>query len=639
MKRRFLLSIAIALPLVLALSSWLLPESRIAGASSFHQDPRVGLSIADAGLAIRLAGLMLGAIALESTGEIQNLTASIREANLPLQLRLFASAVARLIQELHDILSQLNTTFSEIDGLNDLRDAKAAREKLATARALVQRGQQINDDLAAALTQLVLSVAGFNRVLPEATAELEQANRKLEEYWQRYLTRLAALERTTATLVANSIPTTLDFRSDQTSVFVGQGLPVSGTLNANGNGLGNMHIDFLLDGERIGSTTTTADGSFAPQIQIPLRYTPEARLVARFVPERFEPPYYEGASAQVIIRLSYYATTLTFQAPTSAYPGRPFTLKVNTTPLMPGAVSHDMNITVAGSPAGRGQCNGTCEITVQVPDGAPLGVQQLGVTVMPSDLYSGAVGSSAIPLIQGPVLLQFEASLLAFVPGGLHIAGSVSSLFGNQDGGQVTLRLGNLSQSAPVANGKFTEDMELPFSFFIAGLQTLDVSYQPGSPWLAPTRQSRKVLVANVVNIAVFIMLLGLAGIIMTTKRSAARALQQASLRVTEILVSPELREEIGSPMPARSRTKVVESYWRAVRFIELVLGVGHPKSATLREFGRAVERHHKSVAAPLNRLTAVAEESLYSQRSPSASQAEEAKQQLEEVKRSLNDA
>lgn len=657
MRRGPLLFIAVALPLFLALSSWLRAGTGVAGATPFHRDPhaisssseasfavRSGFSaagaallgrdllsvssISDAGLASQLAGGILGTIALESSGDLQNMTASIRGANLPPQFRLVASNIAGLTQELHDVLTQLKETISEIDRSNALLDARATREGLVKAQTFVQRGQQIVDDLTAATSRLVNSAALSSRLLPGVAAELEQARR-----------HLAALERTAAAVSESSIPTELDLRPGQLSVFVGQNLPVSGALTVDGKGLENKNIDFLLDGEIIGSTTTTTNGNFETRVQMPLRYLPEVHLVARYVPDPAEILDYYGASAQVIISLSYYTTTLTFDAPASVDSGRTITLKISTAPVMANPAGHYVTIILAGWFLGMGQCNGTCEMTVKVPDGAPLGAQSLEVFASPSDLYSGAESAAIVSIVQSPVLLQLDAPQFVVVPGGLSATGSVSSGFGNEDTGSIVLSVGNLSQSVPLTNGKFEVNFELPLSFSLGGQQTLEVSFQPDSPWLAPTQQTRKILVANGLNVGLLLLLLGLAGTAITAKRRAASASQEAPFNVTEMVTGATFREELGFRMPVQPRTQVVESYWRVVRVLEQVLGIVHSKSSTLREFGRVVERRNKVAAAPLGRLTAIAEESLYSPRRPSTSQAEEADQQVEEVKRSLDDA
>ena len=608
-----------------------------------HEDPQAAQSTIDAFSFLSQYVEIFGLMANGQYGNASELSEKLSQIDVPEEYRFIIDRYNDLTQQLITTLNSLDSTLTQASTLLDQYRLDEARQKIDEAGVLVAKAQILLNDLQEATQTLSQRLGIFSSPVEDKARQAYQQLQSLLDRLNELIDRYHQLLQTTNQKIEGSqqiILTNLSINSDTSEAFVGSTLQVSGTLTtSSGQQLANRAIQILLDGDVIATANTASNGAFHTQIHAPYRYVDHFSINALYTPQGNDRGTYQSSVSPTIqIKLLYYQTSLSINAPSIAYPGLAMVVQANVTaqdktPLNARQVRAFLN----GTQIGQSQTDetGICTIKYTILAQAKLGNYTLTVKVDPSGTYADATRSKTIYIEKRTTNLQINSPSLLILPAQLQISGFAQSTSGPLKNANIIVEFANITSNTKTSNnGNFSITLDVPFSTVFAGNQELKIIAQPVEPWQATTQKTTNLLVVNAIGIAVALAS-GVIILALTFAKYAKSPAEKQKKQTTNTPPTPTPPEMQASTLTSKispqtsfegAKGRVLKAYINAAAAIQSTTKENLTASMTLREYLKRTTPKIKT-NQPFTTLTGLAEKSLYSPhptKSQDADQAEE---------------
>ena len=319
---------------------------------------------------------------------------------------------------------------------------------------------------------------------------------------------------------------------------------------------------------------------------------------------------------------SIYQTELSFEIPSSAYPGQVTNIAGQVTAVDgPDPVIVFLRVLLDQDLIASFSAPAAFEQNIKIPATALLGQHVLTVELLPKGRYAGTSASEDLEIIQASSHLIVRSPLVTFLPQSIPASGEVTSNLGPLRNAKVTLRLaGAQTQLQTDDEGQFSGSVELSLSNLFLGPRTLYVNVDPAEPMYGVPTQKVTLFIINITNLAILSMValcIPSALTIAWRKRHNNQALIASDSPAVPIYSPPRVLV-IPEPLPAESwtymdtgspRGRVVFAYHSAAQFLESRLAIAFLPSFTLRDFLMAIGSRASTAFID---LTELAERALY---------------------------
>ncbi len=588
---------------------------------------------------------------------------NLDSVNLPAELCFIMSRFSDLSSELTDVLDAFEATLDRCEKFlsqNMLEETfleiENANKMVSIVRALINNINMATEELFSALVPFVS--AGDLQAVNSAKERLQRALDRLAELEALYLERLQAIEIKAEDEPAMAlIATELTIEISPMRAWVGEQITVSGALKSTDGPVGTRELSIYLEGVLFSSATTTSSGSYSTSLNLPYWYIPTIEVQAFYVPIGIDLEKYTASSSRVKeIAILYNSTKLRVEVPDKAYPGLPVEIS--------GSLESEGNIagrtisalldgeplftTVTGD-------NGKFKLQVVLDGKTQTGEHKLGFTIS-ADNKSRTAGTSlyrTLPVIKikpdmsiripGFVFLpqHIEITGKPFPPVSMHgeitVIGELYSPLVLQEA-ELTMEMAGFATQSTITEGSFQVDMQLPFSFNIAGYQQIKTTLLPTDAWHLPVTKTARIFVINLVFLVITILTLIMAGVILFFKLPAIfRNQKRKTDGILHILPSPndKKRTRISSLRPQAGDHKgiIIYAYYLAVIAVQKLSRIMLQPQMTVREFSHQAKSTLGRMARLFTNLSSLAERALYSRHilgKEEASSAKEAAAKLE---------
>ncbi len=336
-----------------------------------------------------------------------------------------------------------------------------------------------------------------------------------------------------------------------------------------------------------------------------------------------------------LAKLLPYQTAIDLSVPSSAYPGREFTVSGAVREQGP-VPSRGRRVTLllddqvlATFPVGR--------FTRQfsLPNGIPTGQHRLGAVVAAKDRYLAASVQKVFRISQAPVELHLRTAQYALAPGRLVITGIATSAFGPVPTAKVQVHFGPVSGEGQTSTtGEFQVSMALPATVHLVGPEAVSVRLVPTEPWHASAEQHRDLLVINLITTGLTVLLVPVAGLAYGTTRRRGRPPSSPLAPPVQVASSSLALVPVEGRPLGTDADQMLAIYLDALRRVQSATTTPLQSSTTLREFATLVRS--KLHSDTFLQMTGLAEVALYSSHQITQAQFERAQHLKHELDQEL---
>lgn len=580
-------------------------------------------------------------ILLISAGQYEDALAVLEEMgtiDLPDELRNIADRYNDLCRQLAVKLDELETLLEETAALIESNRIDEARICLDEAAEYIEDAVIILDDILSATEELNQRLGVFSLAAPE---DVTAAYDRLQESIAQLQALIEKLDGLREELnqdyieISGLLPTELTLTVSPDSAYVGDSVPVSGSLVSEGEPLAGRSVAVTIDEDNTSYLTTDDDGAYGGDITVPFNYVNVMDIVAVYTPSGDDAAIYlADRSPEVTLEVLFYTTQLEITAPGTAYPGLPFTIAGDISTDGNEAM-RDIEVSLDGTLLAGLAASGQFSPEITLPEATPLGQKSLEINVLPLGRYAGVSRWQSINVSQLPLTLDLATPGMLFLPGTIRLDGSVGNELGPVSGAEVNISFSDVSTTAvTAADGRFTATLKVPLDFSFLGQRGLNIEITPLEPWSGTLDVSRQIFIINPVTSGlVLAAALGLVIYALTRRRrKGAQAVPEG-----EPAPAP-LSAAVRAPAVKLTgiRGSIIAAYRAGLAVIERISGLRMTPENTLREFLVKATRLFPILARPLTELTALAERALYANRQPSQQSAAAAARLTDDIKEEM---
>ena len=605
-----------------------------------HENPATAASRFSPGdLFLHVAG-SLQQLALQQYGSAREALSQVDagEAHIPEALRHICVRYVELCDELARTLDGLDRSLSTAERLLETNEIAAARAQLDEARGFLSLAEDQLDSLESATTEAMALVGRYGTggaaraAVTEARTRLDDAIRRLRELTAEYLRRLDAATMQFERRVSFVSPwLTCDAEVD--AVWVGEQVVVSGVLSSQDGPLAARTVQLLVDGIAAYEAVTDAGGAYALQVTAPYRYMPRMTLQARFSPRGADlASVQSAASASVELTVRYYETSIEVGLPRELQPGVSTRLLGRLSSI--GAVGErPVEVLLSGEMVGHAVSfdDGAFVCEMRVPAAAPEGDVQLAVrTPSVDEMKTGPVDTSAavrvsrvapslslgfpgIVLMPSVRLLDQLLGQRGVTDDGLPVRTALDSPL-PLTAPALVARIGDEAVRVTGRAGETWVTFPLRRSVWTVGIQTARLDVVPSEPWHRPVTREVRFLVVNLILVLLALVVLCWIVVMMAyVRRGQVEAVVHLRAEAPVPAAAPPPPVVAPGFAAASHRHAIVNLYLAAARRVEGLTGLAFGRTVTLREFLSSCGALIGRAGTFFARLTALAEEALYS--------------------------
>jgi hypothetical protein len=616
-----------------------------------HEDPDAAESTIDAySLLTEYAGIF----ALAASKQYENasqLSEQLSHITLPSNLKYILDKYNQMTQQIISTLNDLQDALDTASILLDQNRLAEAGQVLDRAGVLVSQAQILLDDLKDATKVLsdrfgVWAAPAASKVR-QAYNQLEEMLQRLNELIDQYHQLLQQTQQRATDISDQKLSgTSLTLNLNATECFVGGTVIASGTLTANGRGVGGQEVKLFLDNNQTATAKTDSNGEYSTAIKIPYIYVDSVSVKAKYTPEgNSKNAYLAASSPTVTLRLLFYRTIIELSIPEEANPGLPVLLNGNVTSdkgpsLNPRQVQiqlDDINESaVETDEMGRFTAEFTIDANMEV------GNHNLTVTVDPKEIYAGTIQQFTLNIQKKTTELVVEAPTFVLLPNQIQVSGTANTQQGPLNNANIQVEFLNISSYTQTdANGAFNLTLDLPLNTVLGGYQTLDVEVQPDEPWQATEQNQTNVFTLNVLSIGIALASSLAVSTVAYLKLSKTKQSKQQTQVIEQISPVPEKAPtpapEILTPASFEGvRGQILKAYLEGQKAVQQTTKLALEAHMTLREYATLTTTKIMEVAARFFELTILAEKSLYSAHEPQPEDVEKATDLVNHIRREL---
>lgn len=567
-----------------------------------HVDPDSELSRLP--LSRLLIILVLNPFTAMARGNFSGVSAELRileSAYIPSGLRFI---VDRFIQLMNGIASHLDRADSLMDRAEELIDSGRgveAKPMLAEASGEIALANATYRELRLASDELTRA---FSLPRSDVYARLNDLGRLIDAMHLRLLRLLDLIERQRVL-----IETSISIDAYPKTVWTGGRISVEGRLNtASGKALPGRRVAIIVDGVRVSEASTSWDGSFRIDVNLPYIYKRTIAVQARYTPTGDDAVRYKPSTSDAVeVDLLYIEPRLIVEPVGSVLPGRGFTLRgsVHSPSQLPYSSVKISWINSVYQVKLRG--DGSFEARLDTPGDIPDGKYILRVDTPASGVFAPVEASLAVTVWRIPV--NATVSLPSLALAGLSVFASGSFRAGGERL-NATVNVYFAGREYRVeSDGDFSIWLNLPLTL-LSGYQAYRLRITPIYPWFSEAALEGSILVVNPLTVLASVgVMIALA--VRAFGRRVVEPIAEAVAAEAKLEEAPGMAEAYFAPGEFRW---LMDMYWEAVGMIGELTGVAMKPYMTMREYLAAVaSSSHVKLYRYLETITSAAERALYS--------------------------
>jgi len=595
---------AAVLILVLAVASSLLIPYLIPPATHklIHVDPDSELSrLPLPKLLILLVLNPFTAIARGNFSGVQAELSILESAYIPSGLRFIVDRFVQLMNSIASHLDRADNLMDEAEALIDSGMGVEAKPMLAEASGEIALANATYRELRLASEELARA---FSLPRGDIYVRLNDLGRLIDRMRLRLLKLLDMIERQKIL-----IETFVSIDIYPKTVWTGGRISVEGRLNTVfGEPLPGRSVTILVDSLRIAEASTSWDGSFRIEVNLPYIYKHTVAVQARYTPTGGDAVRYKpSASDKVEVSLLYIEPKMIVEPVGLVQPGREFTLRgsvYSSSPLPYSNVKISWINSVYYVKLGE---DGFFEARLNTPRDIPDGEYILRVDTPASGVFAPVGASLTVTVRRIPVNATLNLPSLALA--GLNMFASGSFRAGDERlNAMVKIYFAGREYNVE-SDGEFAIWLNLPLTL-LSGYQTCSMRITPIDPWFSEAAIEERILVVNPLTVLVSVGIL----VALAVKVSGGKAIKT----YTEVIAAEISREEASGMAEAYFAPEelrwLMDIYWEAVGIVGDLTGVVMKPYMTMREYLSAIASgSHGRVYRYLETITSAAERALYS--------------------------
>ena len=349
-------------------------------------------------------------------------------------------------------------------------------------------------------------------------------------------------------------------------------------------------------------------------------------------------------SALIAESSQLYLTSIEFDSPAKAYPGRAFRVSGQISVLDgPPPASSLVRVLLNKEVIASFQSEEGFERDIDVPANATVGLHILTVELPPHELYAGATASRGLEIVKASPQLQINSPFLALPRRSIFVSGELASSLGPLRDARVDLMIqGSQTSLRTDELGRFSGSIESSPGQLFLGPQWVVVMVHPSEPWHSSITESVRLVMLNVANSA--FLLIAASSIFTALFLAWRRRRMRLPIATPAAPIPAAVSTSSGATAatslyrfaqayfdPVTPQGRIVSAYNRAARLLESSLAVSFQWHFTLRDFLRAVGLR---VGSAFAEITELAERALYSSKDPDENEAQRAEELAKSVQR-----
>ena len=527
----------------------------------------------------------------------------LESAYIPSGLRFIVDRFTRLMNDVAGHLDRADNLMDGAEALIEVGRGLEAKPMLAEASGEIALANTTYRELRLASEELARA---FSLPRGDIYMKLSDLGHLIEAMNLRLLGLLDRIERQRALT-----ETFISIDVEPKTVWTGGKISVEGRLSeAYGKPLPGRRVAILFGGSRIYEASTSWDGSFKAEVNLPYIYKRTVTVQAKYTPTGEDAEAYKPSISDAVeVSLLYIEPKVIVEPVGWVLPGRAFTVRGSVHSTSPLPYSSVKVSWVSGVSDVELREDGSFEVELNTPGDLPDGEYAIRVNAPASGVFAPAEASLTVKVERIPV--DVTLSLPSFAIAGLSAQVSGSYRAGGERF-NATVRVYLAGQEYAVeSNGEFEIQLSFPLTL-LSGCQTCKVHVAPSTPWFSEAALEGSIPVVNPLTLLASTGAL----IALAAKVFGGRAAESALGAAAEVKreEAPGMAEANFAPEEFRW---LVDLYWEAVRLVSEMTGAVMEPHMTMREFLSAAGPKLSKLYWCLETLTSAAERVLYSPKVP----------------------
>jgi len=579
-------------------------------------------------------------------------------ANVPDGLRDSLGDFGEASIEISTLIVGIETS---LDEMNELAIQSRFEELLVLADEVRQKLIQaygkllvIENSAGVAGYQLEVPLEGSSASSKRAYSELEgkiDALRSLLKLLQELMSTAPGTPGTPGTpgmtleeIMASLHPTEISLEVEPLTVFVGERIQVTGSLESEGIELANRQIVILLDGIPYSEMETGLDGIYKGAVEIPYEYVHQITLQALYYPRDDDIDVYLASKSELIeVEALFYSASLELEVEGKAYPGLDTVIAgrfdYGENPILE---KRNIEVYLDGTLITRIHADESFKITVAIDPDMVIGEHRLMAIAPANERYAPVMAETFLEVVKIVPMIDLSPPSMAIMPFAMQVSGRVHS--GDEPLGGITIlaRFSGHEETAVTSeDGSFSMKMATAsLDISLVGSKKLEVEAYSESPWVSRNSNTWKLVTLNPILIGLVLVVLVFILVISVRRIMASR--RKRGIQPGVLVPKPTMgtvglagSDDVGSHRIDElveqeendDKRIILTLYTKVLKLIQGLTGTAIKPQTSLREFTRQSATALGPAYSYLDRFTRLVERLLYSKHSIESSDVDEGRE------------